>query len=372
MSDILVSDGPRLSDELLLDEFCFWRSLPSSWQILSISLLSSCVRLKALRRSPLIGLYIWLRWRVLPMLGIEGWCSSAVVLVLPAPITCVCIAGHRLRAMMRRRYYGADITDADQCSPPIIPVGVQFMASEATWLATAARKAERMGAPFVDLNAGCPSPRVFSRCAGSGLLADPEQLAELVRTMVQAVSIPVTVKIRLGISDKSLLQENIMAIRESGAALLTVHGRRRCDTYQSAVDIGGIAQAVSWAGSLPVIANGGVHDAQSARDLLRESNAAGLMIGHGLLRDPTLGRQLAGGAAPTLQEARKFIADYARSLIQAYGLAASFGRFKRLLRYYDCAGILSDPPQRKAVLRASDFPAMGRVLGCDLLAAPER
>ena len=91
------------------------------------------------------------------------------------------------------------------------------------------------------------------------------------------------------------------------------------------------------------------------------------MIGHGILRDPTLGRQLAGGSSPTLAEAQQFIAAYAQSLIQAYGLAASFGRFKRLLRYYNCAGILADADRRQAVLRAPDFPAMGQVLGCDLL-----
>ena len=93
--------------------------------------------------------------------------------------------------------------------------------------------------------------------------------------MVEAVAIPVTVKIRLGIQDRSLLQDNIMAVREAGAALLTVHGRRRCDSYQSPVDVDGIAEAVSYSGDVPVFANGGVHDLASAQQMLQQTGADG-------------------------------------------------------------------------------------------------
>ena len=252
-------------------------------------------------------------------------------------------SGSLTRAVMRRRF--------GPTQP--IPVGIQFMASDPKWLATACRKAERIGAAFVDINAGCPSPRVFQRCAGSGLLAYPEQLAQLVQTMVAAVRIPVTVKIRLGIHDRSQLAENIHAVAESGVQLITVHGRLRQDSYARPTNLDGIAEAVSFAAryDLPVVANGGVRDLASAQQMISHTRCHGLMIGHGLLADPFLGRQLAGGKAPTRSEAIQFLRAYADYLTAAYGESGAHGRFKRLLRYYNAAHILEQPELRTAALR---------------------
>src|SRR6185369_13806400 len=118
---------------------------------------------------------------------------------------------------------GAPRTDA--------PVAVQIMTPGVEHVAATVANAERAGAAWIDLNFGCPVARVCGKGAGSALLADPPLLGRIVAEAVAATELPVTAKIRAGVDDATRLAEIVDAAAEAGAAMLTVHGRRRVDSY---------------------------------------------------------------------------------------------------------------------------------------------
>lgn len=119
---------------------------------------------------------------------------------------------------------------------PGIITGLQFMLADATHLPACIENTNGLPCDFIDLNFGCPAPKVFSKCAGSGLLAHPERLHAMTATAVATSDRPVTVKLRAGIEDTSLLTENLHAVTSAGAALVTLHGRLRTEPYTLATD----------------------------------------------------------------------------------------------------------------------------------------
>ena len=131
------------------------------------------------------------------------------------------------------------------------------MGSEPELMAEMAQELERMGAPRIDLNCGCPSNTVTGKGAGSSLLKEPPLLHEIAKAMVQAVSIPVTVKMRSGFDDISLFKENLLAAQESGIRFLTLHPRTKVDGYGPPARWDLIAEAKSIL-KIPVVGNGDI------------------------------------------------------------------------------------------------------------------
>lgn len=165
---------------------------------------------------------------------------------------------------------------------------VQIVGSEPQQLAEAARLNADDGADIIDINMGCPAKKVCKKAAGSALLADERRVAEILQAVVSAVDVPVTLKIRTGISPQ---QRNGVAIakiaEDAGIQMLTVHGRTRADRFKGEAEYHTITRIVE-AVSIPVLANGDITSPAKALAVLQTTGAAGIMIGRASLGRPWL------------------------------------------------------------------------------------
>lgn len=178
---------------------------------------------------------------------------------------------------------------------------VQIAGREAYWMAEAARMVEANGAAMIDINMGCPAKKVTSGYSGSALLRTPDHALSLIEAVVNAVKVPVTLKTRLGWDDTCLNAADVAHRAEgAGIQLVTIHGRTRCQFYKGSADWAAI-RAIKDAVTIPVIANGDIVDATTARQALRQSGANGVMIGRGAQGRPWLLAQVAADLHGTKQ-----------------------------------------------------------------------
>jgi len=166
-----------------------------------------------------------------------------------------------------------------------VAVGVQLMGNEPDLIAETARRAGDSKAAFIDLNFGCPAPRVFKHCAGSALLAEPQLLEQVVRKCVDASSLPVTAKIRAGVDHDRDVEELARRVEQAGAAALTIHGRLRVQSYREATPWDRIRRAVA-AVSIPVIGNGSAESPADIDAMFEQTGCAGVMVGRAAIGDP--------------------------------------------------------------------------------------
>lgn len=175
-----------------------------------------------------------------------------------------------------------------EIDPDEQPIGIQLFDCRPDFLAVAAQKAEAEGADVIDLNMGCPVNKITRKGGGSSLLRQPQLAAQIVRSVVNAVSIPVTVKTRIGWSDAEInAVEFAQCLEAAGAQMLTLHGRTRAQGYNGAARWEWIAQ-VKQALSIPVIANGDIFSVETAVRCLEMTGADGVMCSRGTLGYPFL------------------------------------------------------------------------------------
>lgn len=166
------------------------------------------------------------------------------------------------------------------------PAGVQIFGDDPEIMAKAAVKCLDFNPDIIDINMGCPAPKIAMNGGGASLMKKPELAYEITKAVVQAVDIPVTVKIRKGWDEESINAVEMAELAEkAGASAVTVHGRTRQQMYSGSVDFDIIAQ-VKKAVGIPVIANGDIKDEQSAAIMLEKTNADAIMIGRGALGNP--------------------------------------------------------------------------------------
>lgn len=172
------------------------------------------------------------------------------------------------------------------------PLAVQLFGDEPEILAEAARKALEFGPDVIDINMGCPAPKIAGNGGGSALMKNPALAGRITEAVARAVDLPVTVKFRKGWDEQSVNAVEFARIAEqSGAAAVTVHGRTRQQFYAPPVDLDIIA-AVKAAVSIPVIGNGGCTDIQSVVKMYDYTKCDLVMIGQGALGCPWLFRQI--------------------------------------------------------------------------------
>ena len=221
-------------------------------------------------------------------------------------------------------------------TPSGTPVFVQLLGGDPKAMADAAVRATALGAIGIDLNFGCPAKTVNRHDGGATLLKTPLRIETVTRAVRDAVAphIPVTAKIRLGWSDANDVEQLARAAERGGAAWLTIHARTRTQLYRPPVDWRSIRRACTSV-NMPVVANGDIVDPTSFRQCLDESGCASMMIGRGVMADPSLFLRLRGETPPvwTLLELAGLLRVYGERMYAAKAERVHpLGRVKQWLR----------------------------------------
>jgi len=237
------------------------------------------------------------------------------------------------------------------------PVAVQIAGAEPGQLARAASAVVARGAQIVDINMGCPAKKVCSKAAGSALLRDEALVGRILREVVAAVDVPVTLKIRTGWDRDHRNAVTIARIAEDeGIRSIAVHGRTRADKYLGNAEFDTIA-AVKRAVSIPVIANGDITTLEKSLEVLRLTNADGLMIGRGAQGRPWIFRELRKLLDPSAEttqleksELRDIMLGHLDELHRFYGEETGIRVARKHLAWY-CKNLANAEEFRYRVVR---------------------
>ena len=243
------------------------------------------------------------------------------------------------------------------------PFSLQLFGSEPELIADMVKKIE--GRPFdmIDINMGCPVPKVVNNGEGSALMKQPLLAGRMIEAMAKATKKPVTVKMRKGFDDTCINAVEMAHIaQESGAAMVTVHGRTREQYYHGKADWDIIRQ-VKEAVSIPVIGNGDIDSPEAAQAIFRQTGCDGIMIGRGLQGNPWLISQiLYGKQKPTLEEVVAMILRHARMQIEFSGEYLGIRQMRKHVAWYT-TGYPGSSKLRGMVNRVESMAALEELLG---------
>ena len=225
--------------------------------------------------------------------------------------------------------------------PEETPVSLQIFGSDADIMSEMAKKIEERPFSILDINMGCPVPKVVNNGEGSALMKNPKLVHEIVSKMSKAIEKPVTVKIRKGFDEEHVNAVEIAKIAEdAGAAAIAVHGRTREQYYSGKADWEIIAR-VKDAVSIPVIGNGDVTDADSALRMIAETGCDGVMIGRAVQGNPWIFREILSQIndgvrlpRPTMEEMRDTIIRHAKLQLEYKGEYTAIREMRKHVAWY--------------------------------------
>ncbi len=239
-----------------------------------------------------------------PMAGVTDWAFRTVCAGLGAGVTVTEMVSSR--ALVYKDQKSARLLRKNEGSV----CGAQIFGNDPAVMAEGARLAlEISGCDFIDINMGCPMPKIANSGDGCGLMRTPELAGEIVAAVAKAVEVPVTVKCRLGWDKGSInVLDFTKRMEANGAAMVTVHGRTRSMLYTGVADWDTIHKVKDQL-SIPVIANGDITGGQAAVNCLRRTGADGLMIGRSVFGDPWIFQEAAAALAGEEYPGRPILKD---------------------------------------------------------------
>lgn len=248
------------------------------------------------------------------------------------------------------------------------PMAVQLAGCDPEVMAEAARLNADRGAAIIDINFGCPVKKVVNKQAGSAIMRDEALAGRILEAVVRAVSLPVTLKMRLGWDDRNRNAPSLAKIaEEAGIRMITIHGRTRCQLYGGTADWDAVAE-VREATSLPLIVNGDIADGPGAAEAMRRSGADGVMVGRGACGRPWALAQIADylkgrGAAPDpLPEQRgDLVLEHYDALLSYYGMEKGLRMARKHLSWY-ANGLRGANAFREGVNRETDPERVRRAI----------
>lgn len=244
------------------------------------------------------------------------------------------------------------------------PVSLQLFGSDPKILSEMARQIEERPFSILDINMGCPVPKVVGNGEGSALMKQPKLVEEIVTAVVKAVKKPVTVKIRKGFNDTCVNAVEIARIAEQcGAAAVMIHGRTREQYYTGEADWEIIAKVKDKL-SIPVIGNGDIKDGASAEAILRQTGCDGIMVGRAARGNPWIFRQIAAYLqdgtvlpAPEKEEIRATILRHAKMQLEYKGEYTGIREMRKHVSWYT-AGMPDSARLRRTVNMVESFAAL--------------
>ncbi|MDR1259991.1 MAG: tRNA dihydrouridine synthase DusB [Endomicrobium sp.] len=226
-------------------------------------------------------------------------------------------------------------------SPHERPISVQIFGCDAYDMSEAAKIVRDIGADIVDINFGCPMKKIFKSGGGAKLLDNEKLIFKILKSVVKSIDIPVTIKIRIGLlTGQNIAPEIINIAQDCGIKMVVVHARSVLQKHMGAPDLKSFADACENA-KIPVVANGGIINEETAHNFFKIPNCSGIMIGRGAIANYSIFRRLekffSNGEktpSPLKEEKMQWLKEHIQHLILHYGERKGLVKIKRIIHYY--------------------------------------
>ena len=301
-----------------------------------------------------------------PMAGVTDRAFREICKAMGADLTYTeMVSAKALQFKNKKTKKLLDIGEAEK------PAAVQLFGSDPTVMADMAAMVEETYGDdicLIDINMGCPAPKIVNNGEGSALMKDPKRAGEIVAKIKRNVSLPVTIKIRKGLTEETVnAVEFAKRCEGSGADMVTVHGRTREQYYSGRADLGIIAD-VKKALKIPVVGNGDIFSAEDAKRMFDETGVDAVMVARGALGNPFLFREiqyyLKNGAfmpAPSIQEKMDVLLTQANQAVRLKGEKMAMVQMRKHAAWY-IKGMKNAAHYREAMVRVNTLDDLNKIV----------